>query len=906
MKKKILLSFMFVCISIFAFLTFNVSAEKYDNYLSYIVLNGEVKITGCDTSATTIEIPATINGKPVTSIGDFAFYDCRSLTNITIPNGVTSIDNYAFQYCISLTSITIPNSVTSIGERAFHSCQSLTSISIPNGITNINDFTFYDCSSLKTVTIPNSITNIGNYAFKYCISLTSITIPNSVISIGERAFCNCKNLSSVIIPNSVTNIESEAFRYCHNLTNVTIPDSVTNIGNCAFSDCDKLTGITVDANNNNYYSENGILYNADKTELIMFPKGKTDKKFVIPNGVISIDRLAFGNCSLTSITISDSVTNIGDYAFYSCRSLTSITIPDSVTSIGTNTFNACINLTSITIPSSITNINKSAFSNCIQLTTVKISNGVTSIGASAFEICPKLTTVTIPNSISNIDKSAFNACDSLKNIYYNGTEEQWNKINIDDKNNDSLKNATKIYFAYINLLDKDGNEISSKTQKMGETVDTSAITIPDGYALNLYKDKELTQEYLPDTPICENLTLYADFIEINKLKISGVQKADIGQKDILQSVTFATDKTAKYLVCTVKYPKDLQLKEISAKDFYVDEDMRETLDGYTYSYLTCTYKENGNIPLNKTLNPFGLIFDISENAKANTVLKIEILEDAVLSGDDTFTFDTIINNEITTNPILIQEMSIIGADEIDKAATYTVLFNPENATNKAVKWSVDDETVADVSESGTLTPIKSGTVVLKAASTDGSEVYAEKTVNVKVYAEISSITANTGVWNTEFIPETKEYIIYVSKNTTSIRLTAKHSGTLKSSDNKIFVNNVAKPISIKDDETNITLTYSCTGYTDSVYTLKILKFEGTKTAVSDDGKSFTIKPVNIAKGKTVIMALYDGDELAETQNTVYNGTDISFKTDKAYTNAKVMVWESLENIKPICDDEIVK
>lgn len=371
----------------------------------------------------------------------------------------------------------------------------------------------------------------------------------------------------------------------------------------------------------------------------------------------------------------------------------------------------------------------------------------------------------------------------------------------------------------------------------------------------------------------------------------------------MQSVTFATDKTAKYLVCTIKYSEDLQLTGISAKDFYVDEDMRETADGYTYFYLTCTYKENENMPINKTLNPFDLTFDISENAKANAVLKIEILEDAVLSGDDSYTFDTITNNEITTNPILIQEMSIIGADEIDEAAAYTVLFTPENATDKAVKWSVDDETVAAVSETGTLTPIKSGTVILKAVSTDGSEVYAEKTVNVKVYAKISLITANIGVWNTEFISETKDYIIYVPKNTASIRLTAKHSGMLKSSDNKIFVNNVAKPISIKDDETDITLTYSCDGYTNSVYTVKIIKFEGTKTVVSEDGKGFNIKPINLKAGSEIILALYNNGNLIEMQSERYTGEDISFTSGKVYTDAKVMAWGDFIDMTPACKSE---
>lgn len=534
---------------------------------------------------------------------------------------------------------------------------------------------------------------------------------------------------------------------------------------------------------------------------------------------------------------------------------------------------------------------------------ITLPKQLTTIGEYAFANCYHLSLITLPGTVSFINAGVFFG-HTPDNIYFDGTKEQYESISISYYDNQSLKKAEKIFLKYgITILDKQGNQLSKKAQGKNETIDLSSIVIPSKNILKLYIDKNYTEEYNMDSYITQDLTLYADFIELNNLKISGVQRADIGQKNILQSVTFATDKTAKYLVCTVKYPEALQLTQISAKDFYVDEDMRETVDGYTYSYLTCTYKENGNMPINKTLNPFDLTFDISENAEANAVLKIEILEDAILSGDDSYTFDTITNNEITTNPILIQEMSIVGADEIDEATTYTVLFTPENATNKAVKWSVNDDTVATVSETGTLTPIKSGTVVLKAVSTDGSDVYAEKTVNVKVYAKISLITANIGVWDTEFLPETKEYIIYVPKNTTSIRLTAKHSGTLKSSDGKIFVNNAPKPIRIEDDEINVTLTYSCAGYTDSVYTVKIIKFEGTKTTVSDDGKTFSVKPINIETNNTVILALYDNDTLVDTVYKTNWGTGFECSTDKTYNDAKVMVWDSLKSCIPICNTE---
>ncbi len=133
----------------------------------------------------------------VTSIGNYAFTYCVSLTSITIPDSVTSIGYYAFFYCKSLTSITISDSVTSIGAMAFHSCSNLKSITIPDSVTSIESAVFYNCTSLTSITIPDSVTSIGSYAFSDCSSLTSITIPDSVTSIGYEAFDSCSNLKTI-------------------------------------------------------------------------------------------------------------------------------------------------------------------------------------------------------------------------------------------------------------------------------------------------------------------------------------------------------------------------------------------------------------------------------------------------------------------------------------------------------------------------------------------------------------------------------------------------------------------------------------------------------------------------------------------------------------------------------------
>ena len=212
--------------------------------------------------------------------------------------------------------------------------------SITYSVTSIGDVAFYECSGLISVTIPNSVTSIGEWAFADCTGLTSVTIPNSVTSIRDYAFYECSGLTSVTISNSVTSIGKSAF-YGTGLTSVTIPNSVTSIGNYAFAECTGLTSINVASDNSNYCSVDGVLFNKDKTTLILiqYPGGKQGA-YTIPNSVTSIGDFAFSGCSgLTSIEIPNSVTSIGGWAFLNCSGLTSVTIEaETPPTLGSNVF----------------------------------------------------------------------------------------------------------------------------------------------------------------------------------------------------------------------------------------------------------------------------------------------------------------------------------------------------------------------------------------------------------------------------------------------------------------------------------------------------------------------------------------------------------------------------------------
>ena len=361
-------------------------------------------------------ISPVYNELPVTGIDRITSVGRENLSSVVIPDSVTSISDYAFYGCTGLTSIVIGDSVTSIGMHAFWDCTRLTSIVIPDSVTSIGRFAFSGCTGLTDVYIPDidawcniSFSSSDSNPMYYGDNLyldgnlvTELIIPDGVTSIGDYAFEGCTSLTSIMIPDSVTSIGDYAFEGCTSLTSIMIPDSVTSIGYVAFFDCTGLTSITVDEDNTSYQSIDGNLYSKDGRTLIHYAIGKKN----------------------TSFTIPDRVKSIGEWAFRDCTGLTSIVIPDSVTSIGWYAFGDCTGLTSIVIPDSVASIGFGAFYNCTGLTSIVIHDSVTSIGNRAFE-----------------------GCINLKDVYYTGIKQKWEKIRIDD-DNECLTNAT-IHYNYV-------------------------------------------------------------------------------------------------------------------------------------------------------------------------------------------------------------------------------------------------------------------------------------------------------------------------------------------------------------------------------------------------------------------------------------------------------------------------
>lgn len=485
MKNKTVKAFCAVAalLMLLGVLAFGASASREVTegmYTYYISQTGKCIITKGDPALSgNLVIPDELGGVPVREIGKSAFLSNKNITSITFPETVTEIAGSAFAGCDSLTEVIIPDTVTILGDGAFSGCDKLVSVSTGNGISEIGERTFHWCNALKTVNIGNNVKTIGEEAFSESKALNNIVIPDNVTEIGRYAFSGCSGLSSVAIGKGVKTIRYRTFKDCYSLGEFVVPDTieviekeafrnnsitkliigkgVRDIGD-AFITCDSLQAVVVNDENPYFSSDSeGVIFNKDKSVLLVHPQQRNSESYTVPEGVKTIAPLAFADITkLKSISLPATLNEIGDDAFKDCKFLKTvyytgaldgwceiaigedesspmifaenlyvngkllegdIIIPDGTTAICENAF-CGLPLTGVVISDSVTEIGENVFKNCKKLKSVSLGKNLETIRKGAFSGCIKLESVIIPDSVKTIENSAFNSCEEMKSVTF--------------------------------------------------------------------------------------------------------------------------------------------------------------------------------------------------------------------------------------------------------------------------------------------------------------------------------------------------------------------------------------------------------------------------------------------------------------------------------------------------------
>ena len=619
------------------------------------------------------------------------YYDKINSSKVAVTYKGDTWDSYSNEY---IGNVVIPTSVKYNG--------------VTYSVISIGDEAFRGCLILTSIQILNSVTSIGNKAFYWCSSLISIVVDTGNTKYDSRNRCNaiietasntlitgCQN---TIIPNSVTSIGSYAFYYCLSLTSIEIPNSVTSIGEGAFSGCTSLTSIVVDAGNTKYDSRNecnAIIETASNTLIAGC------QNTIIPNSVTSIGNDAFYECySLTSIEIPNSVTSIGWNAFYWCYNLTSIEIPNSVTSIGDEAFSGCSSLTNIEIPNSVTSIGNRAFLNCSSMTSVEIGNSVTSIGEFAFICCDRLTKITcLATTPPTIESSTFSNYSAelyvpagykaaYQSAYY------WKNFNIKE----IVILSTSIALNH-----------TTATLKATETLTLVATILPENAT-----DKSVTWKSSNEAVAT---------VDANGL----VAAIAVGEATITATTADGSNLSASCKVTVV--PTLAETITFDKTEISLEATETTTLVATVLPELT-TNKSVTWTSSNEA------VATVDANGKVTAVAVGEaIITATTTDGSNLSASCKVVVKPTLATSITLNHTEASVEEKSDFQLTATIL--PEHATNKEVAWSSSDKWVASVDNTGLVTMYSAGEVIITATTTDGTNLSA--TCRINVYSGIDGV-----------------------------------------------------------------------------------------------------------------------------------------------------------------------
>ncbi len=776
----------------------------------------------------------------VTDIKAEAFFNCENLSSINLPSELTELSEGVLSQT-AITEIVIPESITAIDESAFEDCDKLTSVTIPENVVEIGERVFYGCDALAEVEICGNTVTIGSYAFGDCSSLESIIIPKNAI-IEEDAFKDCEELKDVYyggraedFDEKVTNnlikdeklielyiedkfhcaalaaqgncgtdtkweldskgvltisgtgeVSSAPWKDEHReaVKKVVIGKTVTDITKAELMDCDNLEEISVEAENAAYISEDGILFNNDKTKLIQYPCKKAESKYSIPDSVKCIGDYAFTRCgNLTDITIPDGVEKISDGAFSRCENLLGIIIPESVTDIGVAAFDRCKKISEICLPAGVTEIKKLIFRSCISLNTIiftgtvtaigdnafqncnalqdvyypaswnainsmcqgngndylvnatfhpmkgdcgtntawtltkdglltisgkddinidqmnvwnpddvvqlVIEEGVTEIGYSAFEDNNRLTSIYIPLSLKSVLSNAFNGCISLSDVYYDGTDEDWNRISIEGNGNDCLLGADMHCIVLV----------------------TGVTVLPETLSLGVGESSILTANVAPENATNKKVS-WASSVPTVATVVDGVVTAVAKGETI---ITVRTEDGAKTATCKLTVlEKDINVSGVSITPETLSLKVGES--GTVIATVSPENATNKKVSWTSSTPEVATVADgvVTAVAEGESIITVTT-EDGAKKATCKVT--------VSSKDINVSEVSITPETlslKIGESGTLTATVSPENATNKKLNWTSSAEAVATVAD-GVVTAVAAGESIITVTSEDGGK-----------------------------------------------------------------------------------------------------------------------------------------------------------------------------------------
>ena len=672
------------------------------------------------------QITAVVVDRGVTGIGAYAFYGCVNLIDITLPEGLTAIGEYAFKGCSALGRVEILNGMTTLGYDAFRE-SGITEVVLPEGLKTIEYGAFYNCANLRGVSLPSTLQNLGGYAFYKCSALTEITLPQNLTKMGSFCFDSCTGLTEIEIPSQLTTIEMYAFRGCTALRSVTLPEGLNVIETSAFSNCEELTQIHL---SESITELGGSAFSGCKNlTTVNLPQGITKIQnslfydcsslaaITIPGSVLTIENNAFSGCSsLTAVEIPTGVSTIGTSAFSRCALLTEMVIPEGVSSIAYGTIYNCTALKKITLPGGLTEIGEEAFENCSALEAIELPEKVTTIGASAFSGCKMLKQITLPDSLTEIGQSAFGNCASLQ------------FIQLPDK----LTSVGNYAFSSCTALKR--VDIPASVAAIGKSAFSSCAKL-----------STITFGHRQENPLtigvdAFNVGYYVDNVKtrIGVYSVRGIHPAIQGYAWEKRTVTYYNTETIPLEAIAIHAQDDAAEIEVGLPLTFVAElTPFDTTDDLVWSIN----------PDNST----GTAEITAEGVLTGLTPGIVTVRAAARSDESVYGETQITLLPPTGEPDSILVRTAVGA--VDEAqlgipVQMQAVFQPGNVADKHVTWSVSNEKIAAIDESGLLTPLALGSVTVYAVSETYGDLEGSCVVKVLRYADGVTVLRNGGTERT--------------------------------------------------------------------------------------------------------------------------------------------------------------